>query len=256
MIILTALNEIEWQKAKKLLDESLIEEVLPIPNCGGDTSFEDSRFLQFKTGQEKNKPLKISLRKSDDKETDNIQLVGVKHVVVEAKMATKEFIESLREIEHEFTVKLSEDKSKFLEKHFSDLVKPIESNCKVSMRLEHGIVRWKGPPESFPEGKASLEELCKRILEKDKIFEFPGVEQLFKEGKAGGRLLVHLGKTVHIRTSLSRFPRQRFVSESSATKKHVEEVRMYVKPVVGPNESSENLTILLKHGRIENEQVG
>ncbi len=253
---MTALNDIEWQKARKLLDESLIEEVLPIPN-GADISFEGSQFRQFKTVQEKNKPLRLSVQKSDDKEMANIQLVGVKHVVVETKKAAEEFIETQREKEHELTLKLSGDELKFLDKHFSDLVKPIERDCKVSMKLEDGIVRWKGPPESFPECEASLEELCKRILEEDKTIELPGVEQLFQENTDGAKMLQLLqeAKVVYIPPPSSS--RRRMFSESAAQKKDFDKVRIHdVKHVVGANESLEKRTILLKHGRIKDERVG
>ena len=128
---MTALNEIELQKARRLLEESLIQDVVPKPN-GADTSFESSHFRNFKKEQEKNKPLKIFFRQLDDKETASIQLVGVKDVVLEEKKATENCIEFQRERDYELTWEHAEDKFKFLQTYSSEFVKPIEIVAKYA----------------------------------------------------------------------------------------------------------------------------
>ena len=261
LIIVTALNEIEFQKARKLLDESLIQDVVPIPN-GADTSFESSHFPNFKKEQEKNKPLEINFfRQLDDKETASIQLVGVKDVVVEAKKATENCIDFQRERDYELTWEHSKDKFKFLQTYSSEFVKPIEDRCQVRVELEHGPqtckIRWKGLPETSTECKTSLEDLGKNILEKDKLIELPRVKDLFERKDCKKQLkLIQEAKKVSIRINRSR---QTIFSDSDVQRspQRSEDGPSPMKAVMVPEWSSGNvITISLKHGRIEDECVG
>ncbi|CAB4028225.1 Hypothetical predicted protein, partial [Paramuricea clavata] len=259
IIKVTALNEVELQKARRLLDESLIQDAVPIPN-GADISFESSHFQNFKKEQEKNKPLMISFRQLDDKETGSIQLVGVKDVVVEAKKATKNCIEFQRERDYELSWEHSKDKFEFLQTYSSEFVKPIEDRCQVRIELEHGPetckIRWKGLPETSTECKRSLEDLGKTILEKDELIELPGVKHLFERKDGEKQLkLIQEAKKIFIRINGSR---QTTFSDSDA-QRSLQEQRSKegpnpVKAVMIPERSSGNvITISLKHGRIEDE---
>ena len=254
---MTALDEVEWQKAKKLLDESLIQDVLPIGH-GADTSFDfkGSQFHHFKTEQEKNKPLKIFSLQSKD-EAPVIQFVGVIDNVVEAKEATKNFIELQQEKEHQLSLELSEDKLNFLRQYFCKLVEPIEKKLKLNITFQFGwgkcIIYWKGLPNTINKCEASLRDLCDDILEEDKTIELPGVEQLFKE-KANGEKwlqLVQKANLVYIARHESSFKRNRLVSDPATQK----EQKVQKKTVVDKKNTLENIEIYLKRGRIENERV-
>ena len=257
VIIVTALNEVEWQKAKKLLDESLIQDVLPIGH-GADTSFDfkGSQFLHFKTEQEKNKPLKIFFVQSKD-ETPIIQVVGIIDNVVQTKEAIQNFIELQQDKERRFILELSEDKLNFLQQYFRKYVEPIEKNLKLNIELELGwekcIFHWKGPPNTINECEACLRGLCNDILEEDKTIELPGVEQLFKENTNGEKWLQLSQKanSVYITRHASGFKRDRFFSDSAVQR----EQKVQQRAVVDKRNTSESIEISLKCGRIEEERA-
>ena len=93
--MVTALNDVELEKARKLLDESLIQEVIPIPS-DADNSIQSLDEDMFRQKQEQSKALKVFFKRTDENKSI-IQLVGVKDAVMNAKEATGKFIESKRE---------------------------------------------------------------------------------------------------------------------------------------------------------------
>ena len=232
--MVTALNEIHWRKAKDLVKKILIEAVLPISS---DADVENSDFQDFKKMHENNRDLRVFF---DDK-LKMIKLVGVEDVVRNVEKATIDFIESKRELKKKLTWNLSDDKSKFMQKHLVSLVKPLEDEYKVSMEIKHGwktcTIRLKGLAESINECTRSLEELRRRILEKDMTFELPGVEQLFR-GNHGERQLnlIQEAKMVYI----SR--------EHHGNVIHSADVAPQMYPKL-------NVTVTLKYEQIENEKV-
>ena len=252
---MTALNEVEWQKAKKILDESLIKEVLPYPN---GVDIEGSQFHHFKTEQEKNKPLKITFGRSED-EMPIIQFVGVKDNVVEAIRATEVFFELQQEKEHELTLKLSKAKLIFLRRHFSQLSKPIGDNLKVHIKIgtepEKCIFCWKGLPNTYDKCVAFLKELCASISEENRTIELPGLGQLFLINTDGEKMLELLqeAKMVYIHRDIST--RDRLISDSAVQRSSIDEEPIQKEAVVVKRDGLEDLMILLKHGCIENERV-
>ena len=232
--MVTALNEIHWLKAKDLVKKVLIEAVLRISN---DANVENSDFEDYRKMHENNRDLRVFY----DDTHKTIKLVGVEDVVRNVEKATKDFIESKRELKTKLTWNLSDDKSKFMQKHLVSLVKPLEDEYKVSMEIEHGwrtcTIRLKGLAESINECTRSLEELRRRILEKDMTFELPGVEQLFTGKYAEGQLqLIQEAKPVYI----SR--------EQHGIVIHSADVSPQMCPEL-------NVTVTLKYGQIENEKV-
>ena len=258
--MVTALNKNEWQRAKNFLDESLVWDELQIPD-DADFSFESSDFNNFKKEQEKNKPLKIT---SDKNTMAAIVFVGIKENVVEAKISTDYFLKSKRIREHEVTWKLSENKCRFVETHFSELeiVKKIENDFKVHMKLEPGpqscIIRWKGLSNDFDDCKTLLEEANKSILEKDEIVEFPGVEQLFTRDEGQKQIkLIQEAKKVFIRiTASSSQTRKNVLDSGHRPQMQKSEFEDHREVVVRPKGILQDIVISLQYGRIENQQVG
>ena len=236
-----------------------MEDVFPIPDdC--TTSFDGSDFRNFINDQERNRPLKISYRESDDKETANIHLVGVRYVVKEAKEATKNFIEIQREKECEVIWDVSDNKSQFLQRYLSDLVKPLEDDCEVRIEIEHRprkcIIRLKGIPESVDKCKSFLEELNKGILEIHRCVELPGVQKLIS-GKDGQKQLklIQEAKKVYIVGSDDHSQKHTNILHRGTQKKEYQAGPSTIKVGVGPKENSQHVIISFKHGNIENERV-
>lgn len=172
-------------------------------------------------------------------------MVGVRYVVKEAKEATKNFIEIQREKKSEVIWDISDNKSQFLRRYLSDLVKPIEDDCKVRMEIEHRpqrcIIRWKGIPETADKCKSSLERLYNEILETNRTVKLPYVQQLItgEDGEKQLKLIQEAKKVYIIGTQ----------------KKECQAGPGLIKVGVGPKERLQYVTISFKHGKIENEAV-
>ena len=250
----------ELKKSSKLLETSLIEDAVTIPN---DTtiSFEDSDFSRFKNDQERNKPLKMFYR--EDEKTAKIQLVGVCHAVKESKKATRNFVEIQREKESEIIWKISDNKSQFLQRYLSEQVKEIENDFKVKMEIKYlphtCIIRWKGIPETVDKCRERLEEWNKGILEIEELVELPGVQQLLT-GKDGLKQLklIQQAKKVYIH-EIEDFSQQRMnISHPDAQQNTTKEEPAGTSPIkviMGPKESMQQVIISSKNGCIENNAV-
>ncbi len=88
------MDSVEWRKAVKALDESIIIEKVPI-SSDADITTESDDFQNFKKEEEeKEEILKLELEISNDKKSKIVKLVGAKNAVMKAKSSTATFIAS------------------------------------------------------------------------------------------------------------------------------------------------------------------
>lgn len=88
-VLITAMNETQWTKAKKALVETIVIERVSVPP-DVNISPDNADFQKFQQEKEEGKMLKIQLR--NEMKSKVIELIGKKDSVKTAKSLTEAFI--------------------------------------------------------------------------------------------------------------------------------------------------------------------
>ena len=194
-IKIVAVNKDHCKKAKDLLLESLREENVSL-NSEDLTLIGSSECNEIFNRFKDNQLVKISMNKSGEK-VDGIVLHGLAETVVETKKEIEDFME--KELVRSEGLEIQENKAELLNGHLSYKVNEIreESNVSINIYPRRETVVMKGTREGIIKCKAFFSELCAMIVEKSKVFSWPGLEK-FLSGQNGQPRITTIGMDHHV----------------------------------------------------------
>ena len=231
LVLITAINSVDWMKAERNLKNAIIITRIPVPS-NADIEFTSASFRDFVAKEKEGKILNLHLKTFPDLRK-LVKLVGAKDDVMKAKISIETFLGTKRKEEETttFLFKLSTTKLTFVEKHFSTTIKPdVESRLKhlnvlVDLETKGGdiLVHVKGFKECFSECKKMLNEFFNEIVELDETFALPnGKRKLFLEECDGQKQLESIGRAN----------------------------KVYISKITVSNTMFQNVSIVLKKGNI------
>ena len=256
--IITAINRVELQKARKVLIEMFQSKTYAIP-ADVDLSSQSSKFQNFRTEQEKSMVLKIHFHPS----SMTLEVLGLEESVTKAIVSLEQFLESMRMKKFIWTKNLSPNVWKFMEMYF-DKIKEAENDQFLNLnatfdleKLPSGTyqISVKTAKEKVPASENLLNQLMKKITERDEILALPGLKMLF-HGQYGNDELkrIERNRMVYIKIQQPQnIPQLGAGIQRSATVSCSPEQSAYDRYNFT---SREGVKLSCRIGRIEDERVG
>jgi hypothetical protein len=253
--IITAINRVELQKARKVLFEMFQSKTYAIP-ADVHLSSQSSKFQNFRTEQEKSMVLKIHFHPS----STTLEILGLEESVTKAIVSLEQFFESMRIKNFFWTKNLSPNVWKFMETYF-DKIKKAENDQFLNQDATFDLEKLpsgkyqifvKTTKENFPASENLLNQLMKKITERDEILALPGLKMLF-HGKNGNDELkrIERNRMVYIKIQHPQNVPQLGIQRSATVSCSPVQSAYYRYNFT----SSEGVKLSCRIGRIEDERV-
>lgn len=251
------MDVVELQRARVCFLDLIVVRTVLIPD-DVHVRPENEKFEKFVTDQERGRALMMYFQ-----QPNQIEIVGISKIVEKAEGECERFFESMRRKKTIFTTHLSADICKFLEKHFNEMLKIVEeelSKLNVSVNLEKndsGDLQYSmtGIEENFPVCRDLLNNLCKKITQKEQKFVLPGLKKFFNKECCQKELeKIQQDRKVYVKAvAPSTWPDTNDPRDATPESfLHNREQSCYDRYEFTTNEG---VKLFCKHGRIENEKV-
>ena len=181
-INIVAVNKDHCKRAKELLLESLRKENVSLNS--EDLALIESGECNEIFNRFKDNPLVEICKNKPGEKVDGIALYGLAETVAETKKEIEDFME--KELVRSEDLGIQENKADLLNGHLSYKVREIrdESNVSINIYPRRETVVMKGTREGIIKCKEFFSEVCAMIVEKSKVFAWPGLEK-FLSGQNG-----------------------------------------------------------------------